>query len=57
MQCVAAVRGALTALPGVYDVFIRSNVRDFSVRYEPDKVGVPSMLTALERIGEPAKPR
>jgi len=57
MQCVAAVRGALTALPGVYDVFIRSNVRDFSVRYEPDKVGIPSMLSALERIGEPAKPR
>jgi len=49
------VRGELGDLDGVYDVHIRSNVRDFSVRYEPDKVGVDQMLATLEAAGEPAK--
>ena len=57
MQCVSAVRGALGKLDGVYDVYIRANVRDFSVRYEPDKVGVDRMLAALREIGEPAQRR
>lgn len=49
------MRGELGQLEGVYDVYIRANVKDFSVRYEPDKVGVDQMLAALDAVGEPAK--
>lgn len=49
------MRGELGSLDGVYDVHIRTNIRDFSVRYEPGKVGVDDMLASLEKIGEPAK--
>ena len=51
------MRGALGKLDGVYDVYIRANVRDFSVRFEPDKVQVDRILVALREIGEPAQPK
>ncbi|MFN3242350.1 MAG: hypothetical protein ACE37K_12645 [Planctomycetota bacterium] len=49
------MRGELGQIDGVYDVYIRANVKQFSVRYEPDKVGVDQLLAALEAVGEPAK--
>ncbi|MGC6488866.1 MAG: heavy-metal-associated domain-containing protein [Planctomycetota bacterium] len=57
MQCVSAVRGELGSLEGVRDVYIRANIADFTVRYDPEQVRVEAILAALDGIGEPAQLR
>ncbi|MFT4513685.1 MAG: copper chaperone CopZ [Planctomycetota bacterium] len=54
-MCVATVRGALGDLPGVSDVYIRLNLKDFRVSYDPETTAVDKILAALEAAEEPAK--
>jgi copper chaperone CopZ len=49
------VRGSLGDLPGVKDVHIRLNAKNFRVSYDPDTTDVDKILAALEAVEEPAK--
>lgn len=49
------MRGALSRVPGVWDVNIRQNDKDFRVSYDPATTDVDAILAALSAAEEPAK--
>ncbi|MCX7029230.1 MAG: copper chaperone CopZ [Spirochaetes bacterium] len=54
-HCVKAVKGSVGALPGVDSVEVSLERKLVTVGYDPAKVGMPAMKSAIEDAGYSVK--
>jgi copper chaperone len=54
-HCVKAVKGSVSALPGVDSVEVSLERKRVTVGYDPARVGIPAVKSAIEDAGYAVK--